>query len=124
MVKFIGSQEPFVDLGDNIIVALGMEEHKPHTPLQKKLQNEITREINEAAGLNITRPSVALTVKDDVTQRDKHTFGMETNHIQQYDFDLGEREITGGLVDGVHNHLVDRLRASGYTITGTETTIS
>lgn len=124
MVKFIKTDEPFVELGDNVIVALGMENRVPGTQTQKKLQNIITTEINRAAGLENRRPSVALSVKGDLEPIDRDVFGREAKHIQQYDFDIGDRKIDGALVDGIHNHLVDRLRAEGYRITETETTIS
>lgn len=110
------------EISDNIVtVVVGIDGSVPPRELQLSLSSEISRVVNENLGFNYTRDSVTLTVDEYPGDERRFELGGATQYILMIDVNIGEKELTRNLINGVHNEIVEMIDGLGFIVAGSET---
>lgn len=125
----LGGPRPFSNDKRTILVLIGIDGPEPPNDVQLSLQESINTTVNQAlidkgADIEVTRQTVNLTVAENPTREQRNALGPGVLHVQQFDVETELSEVSQGLINAVHNTVVDEVRDLGFNITGTETTIS
>jgi hypothetical protein len=124
-----GGKRPFVSNNKTIIVLLGIDgrpikERDMRMDLQVLVNQTINQTlIDNGADIKVTRNTVSLTVGENPTKQQKNELGQRTLYVQQYDIQTELEEVSMGLVNAVHNTVIDEVEELGFNITGTSTTV-
>lgn len=118
----------FADDKKNILVLLGIDGGTPPRDIQTDLEETINRKINIAlqkagADIDTTRQTVKLTVGENPSRQQRDMLGGGTLTVFQFDVKTELDEVTMGLVNAVHNTVVEEVDTLGFNIEGTETKV-
>lgn len=123
-----GGPRPFARKEKTITVLIGVDGREPPNNLQLSAQEVVNTAINQAlidagADIEVTRQTVNLTVRGNPTQEQINELGPRTQHVQQYDVKTELKEVDQGLVNAVHNTVLDEVEDLGFLITSAKTTV-
>lgn len=124
----LGGPRPFAREEKTITVLIGVDGREPPNNLQLSAQEVVNTAINQAlidagADIEVTRQTVNLTVRGNPTQEQINELGPRTQHVQQYDVKTELKEVDQGLINAVHNTVLDEVEDLGFFITGAKTTV-
>lgn len=124
----LGRELLLIDDNKKILVLIGIDGPEPPNDIQITLESSVNQMINAAlidrgADIDYTRNTVNLTVEPNPSAEQRELLGGATLHVQQYEVKTELDEVTQGLVNAVHNDVVDEVSDLGFNIVGTETKV-
>jgi hypothetical protein len=124
----LGGPRPLTKDKRTVLVLVGIDGPAPPKDLRVNLQETVNTRVNERfinAGANIkaTRQTVNLTLSENPTTEQRSALGARTIHVQQFGIKTGMSEVSQGLVNALHNIVVEKVTELGFNIVGTKTTI-
>lgn len=124
----LGRELILVDDNKSILVLIGIDGPEPPRNVQISLRESINTVINQAlidegADIKPVRETVNLTIQENPSRRQRDELGGNTLHVQQYEVQTELEEVSQGLVNAVHNTVVEEVDNLGFNIVGTKTKV-
>lgn len=125
----LGGPRPLVDDKRTVLVLIGVDGPSPPNEVQMSTEETINSNVNQAirsGGVNIdvNRDTVNLVVEQNPSSEQIQALGDKTLHVQQYGVKTELEEIPQGLINAVHNTVVEEVRSLGFNVVGTKTTVA
>lgn len=124
----LGGPRPFTRDKKTILVLIGANGPAPPDDVQLSAQEVVNAIVNRAliergAKISLERQTVNLTVSSNPTPEQREAVGPGILHVQQYDISTELEEVSQGLINAIHNTVVEEVENLGFEIEGTKTTV-
>jgi len=124
----LGRELRLIDDNKKILVLIGIDGPEPPRDIQISLRETVNTTINQAlidrgADIKPTRETVNLNIEKNPSSRQRDELGGATLHVQQFEIKTELEEVSQGLVNAVHNTVVDEVDNLGFNVVGTKTTV-
>lgn len=115
-----GGPRPFSRDNKKVLILIGIDGTEPPVDILMSAEELIWNKLNGLVDEDFT---VNLSTSSHPTSEQKQALGGSFIHVQQYEITTELEEISQGVVNAIHNEVIDVLNENGFNITDTRTTV-